>query len=696
MEKIYESYAPKYFEKGFCAIPLSYHGKNPVIKDWTNIKVYQDYEKIIEQYPTSNIGILLGESSGIIAVDIDKDSALSLVPLSPVIKKGKKGETRFFKYNGEQSRKRLDLGIEILSNGNQTVVPPSIHPETNQAYVWITPDTLFNIDKTDLPTLDEKFLTIISSVKQTNSITPSDGTRCNHGSHDKLSAMLTAAIHAGDSLATIEETLLSYDEQINPEISYFLCPGRKEWKVKDRVINCRKFINEGFERHLKVGSINKAPAKEPTFNLVDRKKEELVKMKLPKLSGIAQEMFEFIIANSSQERTHFAFPTAMMAVSTIIGNKIQFKGITPNLYSLVVGESGAGKTTSFNFIKDLMVCSPLGINLLGASTITSVNGITQVLKNYRVQISIIDEASSLFETINDKIGQGESVSATLSELYTSTGKIFSGKNVSHAKDIKNSKGNVGGCFSPYLNLLMGTTFEAFEKSFTPNLINRGFFGRGDIYFDYKNKRDKDRENLPMPQKFIDFLNMWRQVKNESLWEQKADSLDLDENAHLRPFVIPEAKLKQDAEELYKETIEQIRTIKEKSPKKDNMVIAMINRMEVLFVKYAIIIAASNTPDTTNIVITKKDLRFAYDLVRTNINNAKLIITEHMFEGNRKIYLQRIIDFIRDNNQATKSDITRKFRNYLNKKSRDEYISDLKESGIIVEKTENSTKFYVLV
>lgn len=695
MEKIYESYAPRYFEKGFCAIPLSYHGKNPVIKDWTNIKVYQDYEKIIEQYPTSNIGILLGESSGIIAVDIDKDSALNLVPLSPVIKKGKKGETRFFKYNGEQSRKRLDLGIEILSNGNQTVVPPSIHPETNQAYVWITPDTLFSIDKTDLPTLDEKFLTTISSVKQTSSITASDGTRCNHGSHDKLSAMLTAAIHAGDNLGIIEENLLAYDEQINPDISYFLCPGRKEWKVKDRIINCRKFINEGFERHLKVGSINKVPSKEVPFSFIDNKKDELVKMKLPKLSGLAQEMFEHIIANSSQERTHFAFPTAMMAISTIIGNKVQFKGITPNLYILVVGESGAGKTTCFNFIKDLLTSSPIGISLLGTSTITSVNGITQNLSQYRTQVSIIDEASSLFEKINDKAGLGEAISATLSELYTSTGRVFLGKNVSHAKDNKNSKGNVGGCFSPYINLLMGTTFDAFEKSFTANLINRGFFGRGDIYFDYKSKKDKDRENLPIPEKFTKFLEMWRKVKNESLWNPKDNSLDLDENTHLRPFNIPEATLKADSELLYKEIVEEIRNIKQKTDK-NSLVIAMANRMEVMFIKYAIISSAFNSPDTTTLVISKKDLRFGFELVKANINNSEMLVSDKMFEGHRKAHMQKILEFITSKEQVTKTDINRKFSKYMPKKLRDEYLSDLKESGLIQEKLSGTAKIYSII
>jgi hypothetical protein len=694
MERIYENYAPKYFERGLIVTPLIRNDKRPVLKDWTNKIIYKNYEKIIDENPCSNIGLLLGEISGVIAIDIDKDSGLKLCPLSPVVKKGKKGETRFFKYNGEISRKRHDLGIELLSNGNQTVLPPSIHPETHTAYSWLTVDDLLGFDLKDLPTLSKEFLELFQG--QTNpstSISQSDGTRCNHGSHSKLSEMLVAALHSNDTPDTIAKNLLDYDDAINPDVSYFLCPSRK-WKTNSKEANVLAFILEGIQRNLKVGSIDKVNVKEDVkITLV--KEAQLTKMKLPKLSGIAQEMFEHIIANSSQDRTHFAFPTAMMAISTILGNKVQFKGITPNLYTLVVGGSGAGKTSSFNFIKDLLISSPLGINLLGPSSITSVNGLTQTLKQCRVQIGVLDEASSLFEKINDKTGLGEAISATLSELYTSTGRAFLGKNVSHAKDTKNTKGNIGGCFAPYVNLLMGTTFDAFEKSFTSNLINRGFFGRGDIYYDLKNMKDRDRESLPMPEKFTAFLEMWRKVKNDSLWSPKSDNIDLEENTHLRPFNIPSATLKADTESLFKEIVGEIRDIKFKVDS-NSPVIAMVNRMEVMFIKYAIISAAFNNPDTTTLVISKKDLRFALELVKANTNNAEILISNKMFEGHRKAHMQKILEFIASKEQVTKTDINRKFSKYMPKKQRDEYLSDLKESGLIQEKLSGTARIYSII
>jgi len=113
----------EYIEKDLIVIPLN--GKVPVIKNWSMFSKTRPSELLLDswerKYPRHNIGLLTGELSGVIAIDIDKDEALKKVPLSPVTKKGKKGETRFFRYNGEVNFKRHDLGIELLSNGNQTV-----------------------------------------------------------------------------------------------------------------------------------------------------------------------------------------------------------------------------------------------------------------------------------------------------------------------------------------------------------------------------------------------------------------------------------------------------------------------------------------------------------------------------------------------------------------------------------------------
>lgn len=116
-------------------------------------------------WPDANIGIPMGKAARLVGVDIDaqdkavRDAIIAILPHSPVIKVGSKpGGTRFYQYSGEPNAKfRIDPKsppvVELLSHGAQTVIPPSIHPDTKQPYVWQTRDTLENTDPEDLPTL---------------------------------------------------------------------------------------------------------------------------------------------------------------------------------------------------------------------------------------------------------------------------------------------------------------------------------------------------------------------------------------------------------------------------------------------------------------------------------------------------------------------------------------------------------------
>jgi len=50
--------------------------------------------------------------------------------------------------------------VEILTTG-QTLLPPTIHPDTGVPYYWLTKDTLFNTAINHLPTLTEGHLQLL-------------------------------------------------------------------------------------------------------------------------------------------------------------------------------------------------------------------------------------------------------------------------------------------------------------------------------------------------------------------------------------------------------------------------------------------------------------------------------------------------------------------------------------------------------
>ncbi|MFZ8934075.1 MAG: bifunctional DNA primase/polymerase, partial [Bacteriovoracaceae bacterium] len=228
--KIFLCEGKNFLERNLPIVPLN--GKRPFVEKWNEFNFNNN--ESLRKFPHCNIGLKTGKHSGIIALDIDTlDPTLQkkINDLLPPLYAGRLGNPkklplRFFQYNNEQSRKYHALGVEILSTGNQCVMPPSMHPETKKPYTYIG-HNLLDIDIDDLPLLPDGFISEIEAMNNAlreskkidgviADITPSDGTRCNHGSHNKLSQMLVAMILEGNTPQDIVERLVEYDEQINP------------------------------------------------------------------------------------------------------------------------------------------------------------------------------------------------------------------------------------------------------------------------------------------------------------------------------------------------------------------------------------------------------------------------------------------------------------------------------------------------
>jgi hypothetical protein len=98
----------------------------------------------------AGIGIACG--MGLICVDIDQEELLApimdILPRAMVAKRGRKGISLFYRGNTDKIRsknyrtpERVGL-CDLLAEGKQTVLPPSIHPDTGEPYYWTTDETL--------------------------------------------------------------------------------------------------------------------------------------------------------------------------------------------------------------------------------------------------------------------------------------------------------------------------------------------------------------------------------------------------------------------------------------------------------------------------------------------------------------------------------------------------------------------------
>ena len=175
---------------GFNVVPLAPEKKYPGEITRGEWKPMYNWQRFRDRQPTgfewevwkdwsgANIGVVCGSRLGdhqIVAVDIDAEDfdeieeILGALPHSPMAKKGQKGLTLFYRGDMRLTTRKYDRNgrqslCEILTGQDtrQTVVPPSIHPITQKAYVW----TRGPVSAEDLPELTAEDIEVLEETLQ--------------------------------------------------------------------------------------------------------------------------------------------------------------------------------------------------------------------------------------------------------------------------------------------------------------------------------------------------------------------------------------------------------------------------------------------------------------------------------------------------------------------------------------------------
>jgi Protein of unknown function (DUF3987)/Bifunctional DNA primase/polymerase, N-terminal len=110
----------------------------------------------------TGVGVICGPASrGVVGFDIDTDdpeivaAIRAVLPPSPVKKAGAKGETLFYFGPRIEASKSWNIAgrrvLDLIGPGRQTVLPPSVHPDTKLKYYWTGSETLEDLAPRDLP-----------------------------------------------------------------------------------------------------------------------------------------------------------------------------------------------------------------------------------------------------------------------------------------------------------------------------------------------------------------------------------------------------------------------------------------------------------------------------------------------------------------------------------------------------------------
>jgi hypothetical protein len=151
---------------GYSPVPLLPRTKRPWYNGWQSLRKLPlapaGIAKVLAEYPMAGVGVA-GSFNGLVPVDVDAEDAAiidrvtGILPEPTVAKTGQKGWTAF--YRGQVNACKLKDAngctmVEVLTTG-QTVIPPTIHPDTGRPYRWLTPSTLLDTRVSDLPEVTE-------------------------------------------------------------------------------------------------------------------------------------------------------------------------------------------------------------------------------------------------------------------------------------------------------------------------------------------------------------------------------------------------------------------------------------------------------------------------------------------------------------------------------------------------------------
>lgn len=197
----YAQIGARLVERGYAALPIMPGTKRPGVPlgdgsfigldDWAAraaARLPLDIE--IDRWSASPAGVCvaLGPASrNTVAADVDTDvpeiraALMTVLPESMVGKAGQKGETLFYRsspnfpslsFNLPGPDGRPQRVLDLLGPGRQSVMPPSVHPDTGQPYRWTRLETLDAIDPEDLPWIDDDIGERIAEVLRPFGYTP--------------------------------------------------------------------------------------------------------------------------------------------------------------------------------------------------------------------------------------------------------------------------------------------------------------------------------------------------------------------------------------------------------------------------------------------------------------------------------------------------------------------------------------------
>lgn len=646
-----------YLEKGISIIPVV--GKKPFTPNWQKYSLELPDNPLTAPNQTG-IGICLGPASNLVAVDIDTDdkNVLDKVPYSPVVRRGRKGEVRFFQYNKNiDSRTYHKKKIEILSVGRQVVIPPSIHPETNKPYEWTQGD-LLNFDISLLPELDLSFIESIPDI----GFELKDGAV---GRNNKLKDIASACLTRYESIEDTANEVYEYDKEMHTNRLFIdKSEGFSADTEAKAFANASSFVASIYRSLISSGvltPLSKFSSIEDQQKIVAPSQFE--KKSYPEPEGMLKKIKEYIQECSYTKVPNMAIGSAIAILATVIGNMFRYSDVFPNQYVLLIAKSGTGKKFGISAAKSLLD------GKIGSADYLSSPAIYSGLEDHIVRLDVSEEFSKVLKLIKDGGAWQSAIPQDLCALWSASyDDFYLPASKGTEKDKKNKISR------PNISILASTTESEFKESVNKSIFTSGLIPRFLIFMDERSKEVKielDREKIMFLEEDI---------------KRDIGQFVARRNKYTGAVAEVEYKLSDASRELFYKTMQDM--YDQAGEAEDDAIRSILNRSREHLKKLMLLHAVSRLDASLN--INEDDIVWARDVIETSIHNAKAFISEASAENQMQSHKERVFNIIASSGKISKSDLVRKTQ-FLASRQRDDLLKDLIDAGRIGYCEESSAK-----
>jgi hypothetical protein len=485
----------KLYERNLSVIPVV--GKATYIKNWSQYSLTLPSEEDVYKWEKTkgNIGIVLGPASNLVCLDIDTDdqAVLDACPRSPVVRRGMKGEARFFKYTKNIISEGIDGVLDILSIGCQVVVPPSIHPDTKLPYRWITPDTLENFDQNDLPELDLAFLPIVEAMTSSKPIV-----KTATGRNNKLVDIVSSMRGRGEDETKIITEVYEWDKKFHsPRLFTDSKERYRASNEDDAKRNAWVFVNNVTSSLIRNGV---AQILDDSISIPETKPIKHEVLDFPKPKGILKDIMDLTLDMMTRDMPNLALGGAIATLSVLCANRFRFQNTWPNVYVLNLAPSGAGKSFP-QIVAKRILGQALNSKLLGYGGYKSSSALVKNLVSKRERLDIIDEIASLFMQMKSGGVYQMEIIDILCQLWSDSSEMLMASEYSEKTDTST-------CYNPCVSILGSSTIEGIKQQLTGLMTQKGLMPRFLIFsHEEYGKTKEDFFNKELFSKLIDKISL---------------------------------------------------------------------------------------------------------------------------------------------------------------------------------------------